>query len=87
MSGIDAIMVSGQDLGKTTNIPPVDIISANIDNGNFVREKTVRWTDFKQERTKFQVLSDRYATDILGGARSGFGGISSKMDRVLLALF
>jgi len=84
--GVDALLVQGIDFSRSKQIPPVSRIRAALDTAQLTRVLSVSTTDLAAEITKRNILSSQYRSDILTGARVGFGALSSKSKSSVMCL-
>jgi hypothetical protein len=75
---IDAIFASGKDFAKGDTLPAFLEIKKKVQDNNLIRMLKVKKSDFERYLLKRGILSSQYKSDIISGARQGFGGLSLK---------
>ena len=76
LDGIDALLVTGEDLGKPVQIPPLDVLDKAVADGTLSRLIDITWKNYEKAQMKAEMVSEQYATDVASGARIGFGAVA-----------
>jgi peptidoglycan hydrolase-like protein with peptidoglycan-binding domain len=80
LDGIDAIVALGVDLARDDGLPAREALQRAIQSGDLVPLFTVKQSALSDEIARRRIVARQYRTDILEGARVGFGAVSGSND-------